>query len=155
MHKIKLLIILSYFFSCFTFANENQNIDISNVWVSEAPPTVTVLAAYAKIKNISSKTQILTTVSSPQFSKIELHLSKVVNEMATMEKQDSLAIPANETVELSPGSFHLMLFNPQSPLKSGNNVLITFTFVDGTSVSVNANVKKRSNDGHEHHHHNH
>ncbi len=150
MHKIKqLLLVSTLFFSCFVSADENIN--ITDVWISEAPPTVSVLAAYATIQNTSNEEQILTSATSPIFSKIELHLSKVIDEMATMEKQDSLRIPAQNSIELSPGAFHLMLFYPKAPLKVGDTTTITFTFADGTSNTVEATVKKRNNDGHEHH----
>lgn len=152
MHKIKLLLLVSpLFFSCFVSANEN--ISISDVWISEAPPTVSVLAAYAKIQNTSNEAQTLILIRSPIFSKIEIHLSKVVNDMAKMEKQNSLTIPAQGSVELSPGAFHLMLFDPKALLKAGDTTTITFTFADGTSNTVEATVEKRNNGEHEHHHH--
>lgn len=152
MHKIKLILLVSTLFSsCFVSANEK--ISITNVWINEAPPTVSVLAAYATIQNTSNEVQTVILIRSPLFSKVELHLSKVVNEMVTMVKQDSLTIPAQESIELSPGAYHLMLFNPKAPLKAGDATTITFTFSDGTSNTVEATVEKRSNDGHEHHHH--
>jgi periplasmic copper chaperone A len=154
MHKNKLLFLsISLFYSCLTFATEN--ITISDIWISEAPPTVSVLAAYAKIKNNSSVTQTLITVTSPNFSKVELHLSKVVNDMATMEKQDTLIIPAESSIELSPGAYHLMLFNPKTPLKAGDKTSINFTFADGISSTVEAIVKKRNHDVHDNHQDNH
>lgn len=154
MHKIKLLLLaFASFSSSLTFANEN--IIISDSWISEAPPVVSVLAAYAKIENISGETQTLISVSSPDFSNVELHLSKVIDGIAKMEKQDSLIIPTGTTIELSPGAYHLMLFNPKTPLKAKDTATITFTFANGTSCSVEAVVKKRNNAEHEHHHHNH
>ncbi len=137
-------------------ADDNKNISISDVWISEAPPTVSVLAAYARIENTSADKQTLISVTSPMFSIIELHLSKIIDGMAHMEKQRTLEIPANSFIELSPGSYHLMLFNPESTLKVGDKTNITFTFNDGTSSSVEAKVKKRGNNEYEHHHgHNH
>jgi periplasmic copper chaperone A len=153
MYKIKLFLILGLFLSNPLFAEENKNIQISNAWISEAPPTVSVLAAYATIQNLSEQEQTLISVSSPFFSKAELHLSKVINEMATMEKQKSLMIPAKDAVELSPGAYHLMLFDPEIPLKAGDTIIIDFTFTDGSSSTAEAIVKKRNNSGHEHHHH--
>jgi hypothetical protein len=151
MHKIKLLLLAStLFFSCFISANEN--IGITDIWISEAPPTVSILAAYATIQNTSNEAQTLITVTSPIFSKIELHLSKVIDDMATMEKQDSLIIPAQGSIQLSPGAYHLMLFDPEVPLKAGDSATITFTFADGTSNTVEATVEKRNNESHEHHH---
>jgi periplasmic copper chaperone A len=155
MHKIKLLILsFSLFLTCLVFADENKNINISELWISEAPPTVSILAAYARIKNTSAKEQTLISITSPVFSKVELHLSKIVNGMATMEKQNSLIIPAKSFIELSPGNYHLMLFNPDTSLKAGDSAIITFTFASGMSTSVEAKVKKRNNDEHKHHHNN-
>jgi len=153
-HKIKFLTLsLTLLFSCLISADENIN--ISDIWISEAPPTVSILAAYARIENMSEEEQILISVSSSTFSKVELHLSEVIDGMATMKKQSSISIPAKDFVELSPGAYHLMLFNPEAPLKAGDSAIINFTFADGKSASVLATVKKRNNDGHEHHHHNH
>jgi periplasmic copper chaperone A len=147
MHKIKLLILsFSLFLTCFVFANENIN--ISELWISEAPPTASVLAAYARIQNTSEKEQTLILITSPIFSKIELHLSKIANGMATMKKHNSLIIPAKSFIELSPGSYHLMLFNPDTSLKAGDSATITFTFASGMSTSIEAKVKKRNNDEH-------
>jgi periplasmic copper chaperone A len=154
MHKIKLVLFsLQILFSCQTFANET--IKINDAWISEAPPTVSILAGYAKIQNLSGKEQTLTSVSSPDFYKTELHLSKVIDGMATMEKQTSLEIPAKGSIELTPGSYHLMLFNPKSALKANDKVILNFNFSDGTSIVVEATVKKRMLDGNDHHHHHH
>ena len=125
------------------------------VWISEAPPTISVLAAYADIQNMTQESKALVSVSSPAFTKIELHLSKVINDTATMEKQNSLIIPANSTVKLSPGAYHLMLFNPEVQLKSGDTVDLNFRFADDTIIPATATVKKRNKVDHEHHHHHH
>jgi len=154
MLKIKpLLILFSIFNSCLTFADDNKNINITELWISEAPPTVSILAAYAKIQNTSLKNQTLVSVTSPMFSKVELHLSKIINDTATMEKQNSLVIHAERSVEFSPGDYHLMLFNPEIPLKAGDTAKIIFNFADGSSSTVNARVEKRKPSQHEHHHH--
>ena len=136
-------------------ADENLNISINDVWISEAPPTVSVLAAYAQIHNPLSESKSLVAVSSPAFSKVELHLSKVVNETATMEKQESLIIPAKSIMELAPGSYHLMLFEPEKIFKAGDTTALDFRFADGTSISVSATVRKRNNNSHHHEHHHH
>ncbi|MGB1800480.1 MAG: copper chaperone PCu(A)C [Gammaproteobacteria bacterium] len=146
---------IQLFFLNSVFASENSSIKVIDAWISEAPPTVSVLAAYADIQNMTQESKALVSVSSPAFPKIELHLSKVINDTATMEKQESLTIPANSTMKLSPGAYHLMLFNPEAPLKSGDTVDLNFNFADGTSIPATATVKKRSNGGHDHHHHHH
>ncbi len=148
-----LLFFITQLVSYPVFADATQDITINNVWISEAPPGVTTLAAYATIYNGSNETKSLTSVTSPLFSSIEIHLSKIVDGIARMEKQPSITISADETVELSPGGYHLMLFNPAKPLQSGNSATISFNFSDGTSLSVAAPVSKRQHDSHQHYHH--
>jgi len=157
MHRIKSLLLLLIIPINYALATENNNIKISDAWISESPPTVFVLAAYAKIHNSSNQTQTLTSISSPSFEKIELHLSKVINDVAKMEKQNSFSIPENSSLELTPGAYHLMLFNPESPLEIGDTVPLTFNFSDNTSYTTQAVVKKRNTNDHEHNHdhHNH
>ncbi len=158
MHKIKLFLLFSLFLSNPLFAGENDNIIISDAWISEAPPNVSVLAAYAKIENLTDKDKTLVSISSPFFLSIELHLSKVVDEIAKMEKQESLKIPAKSYVVFTPGAYHLMLFNPESVLKAGDTAPITFSFADGSTNTIAAMVKKRMTGEHQHdheHHHDH
>jgi len=157
MHKVNFflsrLFLLHLLISSTALANETNEINITDAWISEAPPTVSVLAAYAKIQNKSTATKILSSVTSPSFSSIEIHLSKVTDGMARMEKQTFLTIPAVSSIELSPGNYHLMLFNPETQLKAGDNATITFNFSDGSSKSVQAPVEKRNIAGHDHHNH--
>jgi len=156
MHKTK-LVSFKLFLILSTLTNlvsgkETQEIAISDAWISESPPTLSVLAGYATIHNKSSEIKMLTAVSSPVFSRVEIHLSKVTNGMASMQKQASLAIPAENSVEFSPGNYHLMLFDPERPLRAGDKATIVFTFSDGLSKSVQATVEKRNGNGHSHHH---
>lgn len=156
MLKNKILFLITQlFFLNSVLANENNSIKIMQAWISEAPPTVSVLAAYAHIQNMTQKSKTLVAVNSPTFTKTELHLSKVVNDTATMEKQDSLIIPANSTVKLSPGAYHLMLFNPKAQLKSGDTIELSFSFADGSLIPAIATVKKRNSSSHTHEHHHH
>ena len=153
MNNHKLVFISLFLFSSLVSQQVFADITISDPWISEAPPTVTILAGYARITNLSKQTISLTSVSSPTFAKIELHQSTLVDGTARMEKQGSLTLGAESSVELSPGGYHLMLFNPDRLLKTGDTVDIVFNFSDDSSKSIAVPVKKRNNDGHDHHHH--
>ena len=132
----------------------NETICLSKAWINEAPPTATILAGYVHIENNSNDDLTLTKVTSPVFDKIEIHRSMVNSEgMASMERQTELLIPAGESIEFKPGSFHLMLFNPDEPLKSGQSVSMEFTFSNNQTYSIEAKVERRNDMQHEHHHH--
>ena len=162
MNKVNLFLLTTFIFqilfSSSVVANESLGIDISDAWISEAPPTASVLAGYANIYNASDKPITLLTVSSPNFSKIEIHRSVLNGDMVSMEKQYLLEIPAKNTIKLSPGDLHLMLFDPDRPLRSGDTAILEFSFTDGHNQTIEAKVERRSSndhssEDHSHHHH--
>jgi copper(I)-binding protein len=119
-----------------------NDIHIADAWISEAPPTVRVVAGYMTIKNSSSDNIELLNVDSALFKRTELHLSYIENGIAKMRKQESLTIPAKSEITLAPGSYHLMLFDSNQPLKTGDQVPIELTLSNGDSLLVNAEVKR-------------
>ena len=150
MQKINGLILIFIIFlnTSIVLAKDISGIGISHLWISEAPPTVSVLVAYVTLKNNSTKTASLISVSSPLFSSIEIHRSIVKDDVASMERYSSLTIPAKSTIKLLPGDYHLMLFNPKTPLEIGDRPTLTFTFSNGVKIPVKAHVKKRKYNEH-------
>ncbi|MDA0655690.1 MAG: copper chaperone PCu(A)C [Proteobacteria bacterium] len=115
---------------------------VTEPWVREAPPNMTVHAAYGVLHNKTAKPAQLVSAMSPDYKTVELHLSKVEHGMATMVKQDQLSIPANGMVTMAPGGFHLMLHRPKRALKAGDKITITLGFADGLKTVFSAPVKK-------------
>ena len=64
----------------------------------------------------------------------------MVAQNATKRKQPSwfmrLEIPAGKTVELKPGSYHLMMMNLSRPLAKGEKVKGSLTFEKAGKVDV-------------------
>ena len=50
-------------------------------------------------------------------------------------------VPANGTVELKPGGFHIMLMNLTEPLEAGDSVELELTFEKAGTVKVTAPVQ--------------
>ncbi len=98
---------------------------VSHAVIREAPPGLRTNAAYAHLENNSNKTIIVHTISSDSFASIEMHLSRIVNGIATMQAQPELRISAGETAILQPGAYHLMLLNAQQALRDGDRVTLT------------------------------
>ncbi len=60
----------------------------------------------------------------------------------TMRPVDSgLTIDPTKTVKLSPGGYHLMLFDLKTPLKQGDTLPITLTFEKAGKVNVSLAVE--------------
>ena len=158
MYKLNSFLLKTVLLSCLisstSFAKEINSIQITDAWISEAPPTVSVLAGYLNIQNNTANKITLLSASSPDFAKVEIHRSIIKDEMVSMEKQNSLEIPAGKTIKLSPGDFHLMLFDPSKPMRSGKHTEIHLSFSDDIKQIIKANVERRhGSEDHSHHHH--
>ncbi len=94
-------------------------------------------AAYVVLHNQGDKAVMLTSVSSPRYGRVMLHLSSERNGSSSMQMVDQLAIHARSHLRLAPGSFHLMLTQATAPApKVGDKVMITLHFEGGQSVTV-------------------
>lgn len=152
MKKILSVICCFYFLVYQPSVSAEGDVIITDAWINEAPPTVSVLAGYMTIKNNSQQNIELINVASTVFNRIELHLTRVEDGMAKMQKQESLMIPANSEIRLMPSSYHLMLFDSEQPLVSGNRVPIELMLSNGDTLLVNAEVR-RSDMLQQHNHH--
>ena len=128
-----------------------NSIEITDVWINEAPPTVKILAGYFTIKNHSDDPVDLVTAHSPSFQKIEFHLTETQDGVARMQKLETISIPAQSDFSFSPGEYHLMLFNPTNTPKSGDLIPLQLTFSNGIRIDVDVEVKRGNQTGHHHH----
>lgn len=114
---------------------------LQSAWVREALPKMMSHAAYLTVTNPGTEAIHLVGASSPQYAKAEIHLSMRRDGIATMARQDQLAIPAGGTLRFKPGSFHIMLMKPNRAIKTGDDVELSLQFGDGTNLTVIAPVK--------------
>ncbi|MBX9460287.1 MAG: copper chaperone PCu(A)C [Brevundimonas sp.] len=83
----------------------------------------------------------LVAVSSPVAGRVEVHESKMENNMMMMyELRDGLPLPAGQTVGLKPGGVHIMLLSVTEPLEAGDSVPLTLTFASAAPVEITASV---------------
>jgi copper(I)-binding protein len=102
-----------------------------------------MMAAYMTLKNTGSGDAVLTQVDSPAFGHVMLHKSEVVDGVARMIHQDEIIIPAQGSVELQPGGFHLMMPAPEKRLVEGDRVDFILTFSNDDTIRVQADVRKK------------
>ena len=119
-----------------------QSIEINEPWIREAPPVAPVLAAFMGIKNLSEQQATLIAVTSTHFDHCEIHQTKMADGMMKMIHLPQLLIKANNEVKLEPGSYHLMLMKPKTPLKAGDEVDLTLKFAEGDEITVTTPVRK-------------
>ena len=119
-----------------------DHLTIRNAWIPEAPPVTSVMAGFMEIENISTTAAEITAISSKDFGRIEMHLSREENGIARMLPQKKLVIPARGTLKLEHGSYHLMLFKPLRRLKDGDSTELLITLASGDSFSITVMVEK-------------
>ena len=145
------LIILSTLISQYAIADDNLEID--DAWIAEAPPVSKVMAAYMEIENETDLDRQATSMQCKEFERAEFHRTVEKDGMARMEHQPALTIKADSELELKPGDYHIMLFNPARRLQAGDKTGCSMTFDDGTTINFDLEIRKSSVEDHSHHHH--
>ena len=82
--------------------------------------------------------QPLTGVMSPEFRKVELHETTVVDGVARMRALDSITVPPGSTVVLERGGKHLMLMRPV-----GAPEAVTLDLYSGDALVVSVETRIR------------
>ena len=112
---------------------------VSDAWVRTPNPAVDVAAAFVTIENTTDAPVALVAVSSKQAGVVEMHETKTVDGMMSMQKVDRIAVPAHATTKLAPGGSHLMMIELARPLLAP--VELTMRFDDGTVLTTNAEIR--------------
>jgi periplasmic copper chaperone A len=118
------------------------SLDISDPWSRATPKGASVAAGYMTIRNTGSTPDRLVEGSSDVASKFEVHEMKMEDGVAKMRPvKGGLEIKPGETVELKPGSFHVMFVDLKKPLSAGDHVKATLVFEKAGPVSIDYDVR--------------
>ena len=115
-------------------------------------------ASGAFMRLTAPETLELVGVSSPVAGVTEIHEMKMEGGVMKMRAMPGLELPANQTVELKPGGYHVMLMDLKAPLGKDGSIALTLTFKDakGTenkqqvSVPVTTGMPQAAMPGHAH-----
>ncbi|MDQ0327056.1 copper(I)-binding protein [Rhodopseudomonas julia] len=113
------------------------NLEIGHPWTRATPPSATAGGGFLKITNNGDEDDRLVSASSPIAARVELHtmdMSDGVMKMRPLE--DGIPVPAGATVELKPGSLHVMFIDLTAPIEEGESVPATLNFEKAGSVDV-------------------
>lgn len=131
----------------------DDKLEIDDAWIAEAPPVSKVLAAYMEIENETRQDRQAISMQCEEFERAEFHRTIEKDGMARMEHLQVLNIPANSELELEPGGYHIMLFNPARRLLAGDKTGCSMKFDDDTTINFDLDIRKSSVEDHSHHHH--
>ena len=123
--------------------SKQDSIEIKNQWVRASNDGQDVSAAYMTI--VSNEDTRLTAIDRDVADVIEIHSMSMENGVMKMRMLDTLDLIADKPTELSPGGFHLMLFDLKKPLTAGKEAHFTLHFKNKAgqekTISITSPIK--------------
>jgi periplasmic copper chaperone A len=113
-------------------------VDVTDAWVRATVPGQPATAAYLQIK--SDVDLRLVQVTTPAAQRCEVHETTLVNDVMRMRAVPELRIKANVPTVFEQLHRHLMLQGLARPLRAGEKVVLTLTFVDDRAASHTVTV---------------
>lgn len=110
----------------------------SDTWAKAADSGMS--AAFGTLKNTGTK-PIVVTGARGDAGPVQLHVTQKTATGMEMKETKSFTVPAGGSLELKPGSSHLMFMNLSHALKAGETQKLTVTFEDGSHTDVSFPVR--------------
>jgi hypothetical protein len=112
------------------------DIVVEKPWVRATPKGAEVGGGFFIVRNKGAAPDRLTG-GTADFATVEIHETSSIGRVSQMrELKDGLAIPAQGSVGLSPGGYHLMFTHLTRPLTKGERVKATLNFEHAGPVEV-------------------
>jgi copper(I)-binding protein len=113
------------------------SIEVDHPWTRATPKGASVAGGYVKITNKGTQPDKLVGGSAEGAGRFEIH--EMIMEGGIMKMRPvsgGLTIKPGESVELKPGSYHLMLMDLKSQLQQGKSVKGTLVFEKAGKVDI-------------------
>ncbi|KZK90221.1 hypothetical protein PsAD5_04655 [Pseudovibrio sp. Ad5] len=122
---------------------QHGDLTIKDAWTRATPPKAKGGGAFVSITNNGSEDARLTGAVSGYAKRTEIHEMAVNDGIMKMRKlDDGVVIPAGETLELKPGSYHVMFMGLNQAFKMGEELKVTLEFEKAGPVEVTFPVMK-------------
>ncbi len=121
----------------------SAQVSVGEPWVRASVPQQKATGVFMKLT--SKEGAKLVAVKSPAAAVVEIHEMTMDNNVMKMRALPSLALPAGKTVELRPGSYHVMLIDLKAQIKDGDTVPVTLTVesADGKRSEIEVKAPAR------------
>ena len=134
LSKAVFAVILGTLLSFTAMAKDNiADVMVKDAWIRTSVPGQKATGAFM---TITAKADLkLVSASSPAAGVAEVHEMKMDGDIMRMRAvQGGLDLPAGKTVELKPGSYHIMLLDLKTALPKDTTVPVTLLFKDAKGV---------------------
>jgi copper(I)-binding protein len=122
-------------------AARSCDLAVSSAWIRTPAAGATALAAYAQLRNTGSHPLRITAIESPIAPMCMLHETVTRNGVSTMRMLDGLTLAPGAVASLTPGHKHLMLMDPASLPKPGDQVPVSLTDARGCRMTTAFQVR--------------
>jgi copper(I)-binding protein len=103
-----------------------QPVEVKDAWIRG---TVDGQKATGAFMSLTSRSPArLIAAASPAAGVAEIHSTRMEGGVMRMVAVDGIELPANRTLKLAPGGYHLMLTDLKRPFKAGDRVPLKLTF---------------------------
>jgi len=133
-------------------------LEIDSPWSRAVPKGAKVAVGYMTIKNTGTEPDRLVSGATPAAGGFMIHEMSMDNGVMKMRPLASgLQIQPGETIELKPGSFHIMMTDLKQPIQRGKPFKATLKFEKAGDVDVDfvveaAGATSTAASGHDAHH---
>ena len=135
--KLKSLIALTALVGSAAFA---QNVTVADGWVRATVQGQKATGAFMKLT--AKENAKLLSAASPTAGVVEIHEMKMDKDVMKMSAlPNGLDLPAGQTVELKPGSYHVMLMDLKGSLAADGTVPVSLTFQDAKGNKTTQELK--------------
>jgi len=114
-------------------------VTVSDPWIRATVPAQKTAGAFMQLR--SPKATRLVEVQSPVAGRAEVHQMAMDGQTMRMQKVDGIDLPAGQSVNLSSGGYHVMLFDLKQQLKEGEQVPLTLSFIGADKKRENVTVR--------------
>jgi copper(I)-binding protein len=117
-----------------------QTVVVQDAWARATVQGQKATGAFMRLTSANGAR--LVSVSTPIAGVAEVHEMRMEGDIMKMAAvPGGLDLPAGKTVELKPGSYHLMLMDLKLPLKKDSSIPMTLVFVDAKGVQSKTELK--------------
>lgn len=117
-------------------------LEIAHPWTRATPNGAEVAGGFLRITNTGTDDDRLVSVTVEGIARVEIHEMKTENGVMSMRPlKDGLLIPAGATVELKPGSYHIMMMGLSQSFVEGTMVKGHITFEKAGSTEIEFKVE--------------
>jgi periplasmic copper chaperone A len=156
-NRILRLLALAIAASVFAFAGQAHefkvgDIEIGHPYARAMLPGAKVGGGYLKLTNSGPTDDRLVSAASDRAGSVELHEMKIDNGVMIMRPlANGIAVASGASVELKPGSYHVMFMDVTQPFKEGEMVKAQLQFEKAGPVEVEFVVGPAAGNPHQEH----